>query len=48
MSGHNKWSKIKFTKAAADAKKGKIFARYSHEITLAAKSGGGDVVDDIF
>lgn len=43
MSGHNKWSKIKFTKAAADAKKGKIFARFSKEITLAAKSGGGDV-----
>ncbi len=43
MSGHNKWSKIKFTKAAADAKKGKVFARFSHEITLAAKSGGGDV-----
>lgn len=42
MSGHNKWSKIKFKKAAADAKKGKGFARYSHEITLAAKSGGGD------
>ena len=43
MSGHNKWSKIKFTKAAADAKKGKLFARFSHEITLAAKNGGGDV-----
>ena len=43
MSGHNKWSKIKFTKAAADAKKGKIFARFSKEITLAAKSGGVDV-----
>ena len=43
MSGHNKWSKIKFTKAAADAKKGKIFARFSKEITLAAKSGGGDI-----
>lgn len=43
MSGHNKWSKIKFTKAAADAKKGKVFARFSHEITLAAKSGGGDI-----
>lgn len=43
MSGHNKWSKIKFTKAAADAKKGKVFARFSHEITLAAKNGGGDV-----
>lgn len=43
MSGHNKWSKIKFTKAAADAKKGKVFARFSHEITLAAKNGGGDI-----
>ena len=42
MSGHNKWSKIKFTKAAADAKKGKVYARFSHEITLSAKSGGGD------
>lgn len=42
MSGHNKWSKIKYTKAAADAKKGKIFARYAHEITLAVKQGGSD------
>lgn len=43
MSGHNKWSKIKFTKAKEDAKKGKIFARFSREITLAARNGGGDV-----
>ncbi len=42
MAGHNKWSKIKFKKAIDDAKKGKLFARFSHEITLAAKSGGGD------
>ncbi len=42
MSGHNKWSKIKYTKAAADAKKGKMFARYAHEITLAVKQGGSD------
>ncbi len=42
MSGHNKWSKIKYTKAAADAKKGKVFARYAHEITLAVKQGGSD------
>lgn len=42
MSGHNKWSKIKHVKAKEDAKKGKVFARYAHEITLAAKSGGGD------
>lgn len=42
MSGHNKWSKIKYTKAATDAKRGKMFARFAHEIMLAAKSGGGD------
>ena len=42
MSGHNKWSKIKHVKAKEDAKKGKVFARFAHEIMLAAKSGGGD------
>lgn len=42
MSGHNKWSKIKHAKAGADAKKGKAFSRISKEITLAARSGGGD------
>lgn len=26
MSGHNKWSKIKYVKAKEDAKKGKVFA----------------------
>ena len=40
MSGHNKWSKIKYVKAKEDAKKGKVFARFAHEIMLAAKSGG--------
>ena len=42
MSGHNKWSKIKYVKAKEDAKKGKVFARFAHEIMLAAKIGGGD------
>ena len=42
MSGHNKWSSIKHKKAAADAKRGKIFSRLAKEITLAAKEGGGD------
>lgn len=42
MAGHNKWSKVKHIKAKEDAKKGKVFARFAHEITLAAKSGGGD------
>ncbi len=43
MSGHSKWSTIKHKKAAADAKKGKVFSRYSKEITLAAKAGGKDL-----
>ena len=42
MSGHNKWSTIKHKKGAADAKRGKIFSKLIKEITIAARSGGGD------
>jgi YebC/PmpR family DNA-binding regulatory protein len=42
MSGHNKWSKVKRLKAVTDSRKGKVFSRISRDITLAAKSGGGD------
>ena len=42
MSGHSKWSSIKYKKAAADAKRGKIFTRLIKEITVAAREGGGD------
>ncbi|MBN2232578.1 MAG: YebC/PmpR family DNA-binding transcriptional regulator [Deltaproteobacteria bacterium] len=42
MSGHNKWSTIKHKKAAADAKRGKAFTKLIKEITVAARSGGGD------
>jgi YebC/PmpR family DNA-binding regulatory protein len=42
MSGHNKWSQIKYKKAKEDAKKGKAFTRVAKEITIAAKAGGGD------
>lgn len=42
MSGHNKWSKIKNTKGAEDAKRGKIFQKLSREIYMAVKSGGPD------
>ncbi len=42
MSGHNKWSSIKHKKGAADAKRGKLFTKLIKEITIAAKSGGGD------
>lgn len=42
MSGHNKWSTIKHRKGAQDAKRGKIFTKVIKEITIAARSGGGD------
>ncbi len=42
MSGHSKWSTIKRKKGAADAKRGKMFTRCIHEITVAVKEGGAD------
>lgn len=43
MSGHSKWSTIKHKKGATDAKRGKIFTKLIREITVSAKTGGGDV-----
>ncbi len=42
MSGHSKWHSIKHKKAAADAKRGKIFTKLIREISMAARTGGGD------
>ena len=42
MSGHNKWSKVKHIKGAADAKRSKLFSKLAKEITVAARDGGGD------
>jgi len=42
MAGHSKWANIKHKKAAADAKRGKIFTRLIKEITVAARLGGAD------
>src|ERR1700722_5027226 len=42
MAGHSRWAKVKHFKGAIDAKRGKIFAKLSREITIAAKIGGGD------
>ncbi len=42
MSGHSKWATIKRAKGAADAKRGKVFSTIGKEISLAARSGGGD------
>jgi len=43
MSGHSKWNTIKRKKGVADAKRGAIFTRHSKEITLSARTGGGDL-----
>ena len=42
MSGHSKWHTIKHKKAAADAKRGRVFTKIIKEITVAARAGGGD------
>jgi YebC/PmpR family DNA-binding regulatory protein len=42
MAGHSKWKQIKHYKAAADAKRGALFTKLIREITVSAKSGGGD------
>ena len=42
MAGHSRWAKVKHFKGGIDAKRGKIFAKLSKEITIATKIGGGD------
>src|SRR5213082_828902 len=42
MSGHSKWSKVKRFKGALDTKRGALFSKLSREITIAAKTSGGD------
>lgn len=42
MAGHNKWSKIKRQKKRNDREKGRIFAKLSREIAVAAREKGGD------
>src|SRR5947209_14598768 len=43
MSGHSKWHTIKHKKGALDAKRGRVFTKLIKEITVAARTGGGDV-----
>ena len=42
MAGHSKWSKVKRFKGAIDQKRGALFSKLAKEITIAAKTGGGD------
>jgi YebC/PmpR family DNA-binding regulatory protein len=43
MAGHSKWANIKHKKAAADAKRGKVWTRLIKEIQVAARMGGGEI-----
>jgi YebC/PmpR family DNA-binding regulatory protein len=42
MSGHSKWATIKHKKGAADAARGKLFAKLIRQVEVAAREGGGD------
>jgi len=42
MSGHSKWSNIKYRKERQDAKKGLAFSKVSKMITVVARAKGGD------
>lgn len=43
MAGHSKWANTKHRKAAVDAKRAKINARYIKQIEVAARNGGADI-----
>lgn len=42
MSGHNKWSTIKHTKAKNDSANAKVFTKILRELAVAVKEGGAD------
>jgi YebC/PmpR family DNA-binding regulatory protein len=43
MAGHSKFKNIMYRKGAQDAKRSKMFSKFSREITVAAKMGGEDM-----
>lgn len=43
MAGHSKWANIQHRKGRQDEKRGKLWTRAIREITVAARSGGGDL-----
>ena len=43
MAGHSKWANIRHRKGRQDARRGKLFTRLIREITVAARTGGGDI-----
>ena len=43
MAGHSKWANIQHRKGRQDVKRGKSFTKLIKEITVAARTGGGDM-----
>ncbi len=43
MAGHSKWANIQHRKGRQDKKRGQLFTKLIREITVAARSGGGDI-----
>jgi YebC/PmpR family DNA-binding regulatory protein len=43
MAGHSKWANIQHRKSAQDAKRGARFTKLVKEITVAARTAGGDL-----
>ena len=46
MAGHSKWANIQHRKSRQDAKRGRLFTRLAREITVAARTGGPDPVNN--
>ena len=42
MAGHSKWKQIKRKKAVTDSRRASVWTKCIREITVAARSGGGD------
>ncbi|MFM8359083.1 MAG: YebC/PmpR family DNA-binding transcriptional regulator, partial [Verrucomicrobiota bacterium] len=42
MARHSKWAKVKTFKGAIDARRGRLFAKLSKELFVAARLGGPD------
>ncbi|MGZ8219268.1 YebC/PmpR family DNA-binding transcriptional regulator [Methylomagnum sp.] len=42
MAGHSKWANIQHRKGTQDARRGKLFTKLIREITVSARTGGGE------
>ena len=43
MSGHSHFKTVKRTKELGDAQKSRLFSRFANELTVSARTGGGDL-----